>query len=46
MPKTIPIRIYESDWEWLMNHRTSKDKTIPEVVRSLILFKEESHALR
>lgn len=42
MSKTIPIRIYESDWEWLMNHRTYKEKSIPEVISSLIRFKEDS----
>ncbi|CAG0967714.1 hypothetical protein METP3_01245 [Methanosarcinales archaeon] len=42
MSKTIPVRIYESDWEWLMNHRTSKEKSIPEVIRGLIRSKEKS----
>jgi hypothetical protein len=42
MPKTIPVRIYESDWEWLMNHRNSKEKSIPEVISGLIRFKKES----
>ncbi|MDO9098412.1 MAG: hypothetical protein Q7U60_09855 [Candidatus Methanoperedens sp.] len=46
MPKTIPIRVYESEWEWLMNHRTSKEKSIPEVIRGLIRFKEELDAQR
>jgi hypothetical protein len=41
MSKTITVRIYESDREWLMNHRTSKEKSIPEVIRGLILFKEQ-----
>ena len=34
MTKTIPIRVLESDWEWLMNNRGLGN--IPEKIHELI----------
>jgi succinate dehydrogenase flavin-adding protein (antitoxin of CptAB toxin-antitoxin module) len=36
------IRLDDDIYTWLFNHRTTKEKTMSEVIRGLIAFKEKS----
>jgi predicted CopG family antitoxin len=36
------IRLNDDIYTWLFDHRTTKEKTMSEVIRGLIVFKEES----
>lgn len=36
------IRLDDDIYTWLFNHRTTKEKTMSEVIRGLITFKEGS----
>ncbi len=38
------IRLDDDVYTWIFDHRTTKEKTMSEVIRGLIAYKEESES--